>query len=276
MNTTIKKLLVLLAGILILSSALFACAEDIPADTSSFTETTEQIITEALETEPPVPEFYDIVTSGICSYKIVYPANLPTDGAVVKAALNIRKSFERFTSSLPEIGDDWIKEGESYNSESLEILVGHTDYPETAEVISELGYGDYIIRAVGNKIVVLSHSDEGYIAAANRFSSLLFGGLTKKEDGTSDVRVSAEHLNSAFTVEKMASAIPVYDGGSDFLALDMSEGAFGIIIEDTTPEEYKKYLEELAESGYKTHAENEISGSLFATVYTEEYTVNAG
>ena len=276
MNNTIKKLLALLAGVLILSSALFACAEDIPADTTSLTETTEQIITEAIETEPPAPEFYDIVTGGICSYKIVYPANLPTDGAVVKAALNIRKSFERFTASLPEISDDWIKDGESYNSESLEILVGHTGHPETAEVIAELGYGDYIIRAVGNKIVVLSHSDEGYVAAANHFSSLLFGGATDNTDGTVNVSIKADYLNSAFTVEKIASAIPVYDGGSEFLALDMSEGAYGIIIEDTTPEEYKEYLEKLAESGYKTHAENEISGSLFATVYTEEYTVNAG
>ena len=55
MNNTIKKLLALLAGVLILSSALFACAEDIPADTTSLTETTEQIITEAIETEPPAP-----------------------------------------------------------------------------------------------------------------------------------------------------------------------------------------------------------------------------
>ena len=71
MNNTIRKLLALLAGVLILSCVLFACAEDIPADTTSLTETTEQIITEAIETEPPAPEFYDIVTGGICSYKIV-------------------------------------------------------------------------------------------------------------------------------------------------------------------------------------------------------------
>ncbi len=276
MNNTIRKLLVLLAGVLIISSAFFACAEEIPAETTSVSDSAEQGLTEPSETEPPAPEFYDIVTGGICSYKIVYPADLPTDGAVVKAALNIRKSLERFTSSSPEIGDDWIKEGDSYNSESLEILVGHTDHPETAEVAADLTYGNYIIRAVGNKIVIVSHSDEGYTAAANRFGSLLFGGATDNADGTINISISGEHLNSEFDFEKMAAAIPVYDGGSEFTALDISEGCFGIIIKDTTPEEYKNYLTALESDGYKTHATNDIAGSLFATVYTEEFTVNAG
>lgn len=269
-----SKLLVLLSIICILSLLALGCIESIPEET--LPETTLQTVTEAVETESAEPEFYDIISGGVCSYKIVYPANLPTDDAQVKTAINIRKSIERFTTATVEIGDDFIKDGESYNGESLEILIGQTAYPETAKVSEELGYGDYVIQAVGNKIVVLSYSDEGYTAATNRFASLLYGGMTEKEDGTNDIRILAEHLHSAFTIEKMASAIPVYDGGSTFSALDMSEGAFGIIVEDTTPEEYKNYLNTLAESGYKTHATNDMSGSLFTTVYTEEYTINAG
>lgn len=276
MNNSKRSFLLLLAGILILSTLFCACSEDIPADTTALPEATEQIVTETPETEPPAPEFCNLVTGSICSYKIVYPANLPTDSAIVKAAFNIRNNIDRYTSSSTEIGDDWIKDGESYNSESLEILIGHTDYPETAEAAADLTYGNYIIRAVGNKIVIVSHSDEGYTAAVNRFGSLLFSGATENGDGTKDIRISTENLNSEFNFEKMASAIPVYDGGSEFTALDMSEGCYGIIIKDTTPEEYRDYLEELAENGYKTHATNEMSGSLFATVYTEEFTVNAG
>ena len=167
-----SKLLVLLSIICILSLLALGCIESIPEET--LPETTLQTVTEAVETESAEPEFYDIISGGVCSYKIVYPANLPTDDAQVKTALNIRKSIERFTTATVEIGDDFIKDGESYNGESLEILIGQTAYPETAKVSEELGYGDYVIQAVGNKIVVLSYSDDGYTAATNRFASLLY------------------------------------------------------------------------------------------------------
>lgn len=268
------RLLSILLAILCLLSVIFAgCSEDIPEET---TEIPVETPAEVIETEPISPEYYDLVTGGLSLYKIVYPANLDTDSAEVKAALDIRKSLDRFLSTPIDIGDDWIKDGESYNSESLEILVGYTGYDETAEVAEELGYGDYAIRAVGNKIVILSYADEGYTNAVDRFVSLLYGGVTEKADGTSDISISAEHLNGVFSFEKMASAVPVYDGGSGYTALDMSEGCFGIIIDDTTPEEYKNYLTALSDDGYKTHATNDIAGSLFATVYTEEFTVNAG
>ncbi len=276
MNKTIRKLLILLSVICILSLLAYGCAEDLPAETTASPDTTEQIVTEAPETEAPAPKLYDFVIGGNALFKIVYPADLPADSAEVKAALNIRKGLERFMTSPAEVGDDFIKDGESYNSESLEILIGQTAYPETAEAAGDIGYGDYGIIAVGNKIVILSYADEGYTNAVNRFVSLLYSAVAENADGTSNITVSSEHLNSVFTFEKLASAVPVYDGGSEFTALDMSEGCFGIIIKDTTPEEYKNYLTALTEEGYKTHATNDIAGSLFATVYTEEFTVNAG
>ncbi len=276
MSNNIRKLLILLSVICILSAFLCACAGGVSDETTAFTGTTEQVVTEAPETEPAGPEFYDFVTSGVSNFRIVYPANLVADSAELKAALNIRKSLERFTTVQPELSDDFIKDGESYDSESLEILVGQTAYPETAEAAKQIGYGDYGVIAVGNKIVILAYAPEGYTNAVNRFGSLIYGGVTENADGTSSIRVSAEHLNDIYTFEKMASAVPVYDGGSSFSALDISEGCFGIIIKDTTPEEYKNYLTALESDGYKTHATNDIAGSLFATVYTEEFTVNAG
>lgn len=279
MNTYFKKIAFLLSLLLAITALFSACTDSgdgEPTDPPQSSEYVTEAETEPSETEPSAPEFYDIVSGGVCAYKIVYPADMPSDSAAVKAAMNIRKSLERFTTSSPDIGDDWLGEGKTHDSEALEILVGYTSYPESAEVAPDLTYGNYIIRAVGNKIVVISHSDEGYNAAEDRLASLFFSGAEDNDDGTQSVRVSAEHLNKEFTVEKTASAIPVYDGGSSFLALDMSEGAYGIIIEDTTPDEYKKYLDVLAESGYKTHATNEIAGSYFTTVYTEEFTLNAG
>ena len=270
-----KRLLLLISIIFIFSAIFFGCAEEIPSETTVSSEATLLPDTEAVETEPAAA-FYEIVTNGVCNFKIVYPASLAADSAEVKAALNIRKSLDRFCEAQAEVGDDFIKDGEVYDSESLEILVGHTAYPESAEAAKKIGYGDYGVIAVGNKIVLIAHSSEGYSIAADRLGALIYGGVTENADGTSSISISAEYLDSVYTFEKMASAVPVYDGGSSFSALDISEGCFGIIIKDTTPEEYKNYLTALEADGYKTHATNDIAGSLFATVYTEEFTVNAG
>ena len=259
-----------------LSAILCGCNENVPAETTASLETTVSATAEAIETEPAAPKLYDFVSNGICNFKIVYPAGLASDSAEVKAALSIRKSLERFSSTPAEVGDDFIKDGESHNSESFEILIGQTAYPETAEAAKNIGYGDYGIFAIGNKIVILSYAEQGYSNASDRLLSLLYNNATENADGTSSITLSADQFQSVFTVEKMASAVPVYDGGSEFLSLDISEGCYGIIIKDTTPEEYKNYLTALEADGYKTHATNEIAGSLFATVYTEEFTVNAG
>ena len=96
MNNTIKKLLALLAGILILSSALFACAEDIPTDTTSLTETTEQIITEAPETEPPAPSEYTILSGKEGFFAITRPEELDSSDIAVTTAIEIRKFIKDF------------------------------------------------------------------------------------------------------------------------------------------------------------------------------------
>ena len=275
MKTNTKRILTLISLLLLICTILVGCTEDVQSEETT-SALTEIVTTEALETEAPAPQFYDIVKDGVCLFKLVYPADLPSDAAESKAALSIRKALDKYTTSSADIGDDWIKDGESYDSEKYEILVGFTGHSEVTEAAQGVGYGDYAIKTIGNKIILLSHSDEGYTNAVNRFVSLLYNGRTENTDGTSDITLSAENLNGTFTFEKIASAVPTYDGGTSFTALDISSDCFGIIIEGTTPEEYKKYLDALAADGYKTHTTNDIAGSLFATVYTEEYTVNAG
>ena len=219
---------------------------------------------------------FTLVSGGTANFSIVRPANLSTEEMQVKVAIEIRKLINNSADVAPSLGDDWIKSGEEHDSESYEILVGNTSYPETAEVMSSLGYGDYAIRAVGNKIVVFSYTDEGYTKAINSFRSLIRANTTDAEDGTKTISINKEYLDIVGTAEKMSSSLPAFDGGSFSAACDMGDGCRGVIIEDTNTDEYNAYIEKLTASGYKTHATNEIAGSYFATLYTEEYTVNAG
>lgn len=268
------KILSLIFAILMLAAIFCGCVEDIPSDTTASAQT-DVTTAEVIETEPPAPEFYDIVKNGVCLYKLVYPADLASDSAEVKTAINIRKALEKFASSV-ELGDDFLAEGKTQSSESLEIIVGFTNHSEVEKAAEDLGYGDFVIKTVGNKIIILSYSDDGYTNALNRFTSVLYGGKSENADGSIDVTVNAENVNCTVTIEKIASAVPFYAGGASFTALDISEGCYGIIVSGTNADEYKNYLTALEEKGYSTHATSDIAGSLFTTVYTADYTVNAG
>lgn len=271
MNNTIKKLLALLAGVLILSSALFACAEDIPADTTSLTETTEQIITEAIETEAPAPSEYTILSGKEGLFSIVRPEELASSDVVVTTAIEIRKFIKDRTGVSLKLGDDWIAAGKEHDPETFEILVGATSHPESAQVLASIGYGDYAIRAVGNKIVVVSYSDVGYEEALKKFTALLRTGIKDEK-----LTLAAEDINIVGTVENMTASLPHYTGGEINAVANAGDGCYCVVIGETNADEYKNYLSALAGEGYKTHASNDIAGNLFSTLYTDKYTVNAG
>ncbi len=267
-----KNLLALLLSLVCALSLVFAgCTEDEPAVTTEADTTTG-----APETEPPAPSDYTIVSGGIAHFSIVRPENLVNDDPSVQTAVAIRMTIKDESGISPKLGDDWIANGKEYDSESFEILVGATAYPETAQVMSSVDYGEYAIRAVGNKIVVFSYTDTGYTLALNKFNSLIRSGMSKAEDGSITITLSAEDLNYTATAEKMTSTLPIFDGGSSAAVANMGDGCYGVVIKEATPEGYRAYLSQLTAGGYTTYAENEIAGSLFATLYTSEYTVNAG
>lgn len=267
------KLLALWLALLLALSLLVGCTPDSGSD-----ETTASALdaTEAPETEPAGPSLYTLVSDGEVKVKLVCPSNLDPDDMPVKVAIEVRKIINTVTGAAPELGDDWIKNGESHDSSTLEILFGNTSYPETAEAIKDLGYGEYTVRAVGNKIVVFSYSDSGYTKALNTLTSLFRSSVSDGANGSKTLAISAEDLNIVKTNEAMTSTLPVFEGGKFSSVSDMGDGCWGVVIEKTTVQEYGAYLKKLADIGYATYSENEIAGSEFAVLYTDKYTVNAG
>ena len=271
------KLLALLLALILALSAFIGCSPAGTADeTTAPTESANA--TEAPETEP-IPEgptVLNLISGGKSNVKLVRPSDLKTEDIPVKVAIEIRKVINNITDVNPDLGDDWIKKGESYDSSTLEILVGATAYPETAEVMNSLTYGEYSIKAVGNKIVVFSFTDAGYNKALSEMITLLRNGLTEEADGTKTLALATDKLNIVKKHDAMTSSLPVYEGGEFSSVTDMGDGCYGVIINDTNPDQYKAYLKKLNDTGYQTYAENQIVGNLFATLYTEKYTVNAG
>lgn len=271
-----KLLALILALLLALTVVFVGCT---PTDSPEATDNSAAGDTSAPAETEPLPEEpaeLTIVSGGVANFKIVRPANLDTTAMPVRVAIEIRKMINNTADVSLELADDWIKDGQEHDSESYEILIGNTSYPETAEVKSSISYGQCTVRTVGNKIVIFSYTDEGYTKAMNQFISILRANTAKADDGTQTISIPAESINYTATVEKMTASLPAFDGGTFSSVSDMGDGCWGVVIEDATTDAYNAYLAKLAEAGYKTHATNEIVGSLFATLYTSEYTVNAG
>jgi hypothetical protein len=145
-----------------------------------------------------------------------------------------------------------------------------TNYSESATILSSISYGEYIVKIVGNKLIVAAYSDSALRVAANKLISLI---KSIAQDGSltipSDTFISEN-------IDKDLAALPSYDGGTFSAVYECGNGATEIIIKNTTSEEYDKYLDKLETHGYTAYTTNTIADNLFATYDSASYTVNAG
>lgn len=58
-----------------------------------------------------------------------------------------------------KLTSDFLAKGEEPDSNAKEILIGHTNRPETEQVLSQLAGNEYAVAVVGNKIVVTGIAD---------------------------------------------------------------------------------------------------------------------
>ena len=88
----------------------------------------------------------------------------------IAVATKLRAALESATGVRIKIADDWTKPGESTDySQKYEILVGQTNRPESAEASVLLDKPGYIIKIIGNKIVIAASSDALLDVAADFF-----------------------------------------------------------------------------------------------------------
>ncbi len=268
-----------LAMLLALSMVFCSCQPTDPKDPTDSTDASDET------TADPLPESYDIVKDGeIKVVRVVRPTNDSSiEGAEITAAKLIRDSINTIVSDkfgivldyehTLSLEEDFLMPGQSYDSEALEILVGATAYDECEGIYDNLGYGDYIIQPVGNKIIVAAYTQSAYSAAADKILELLLDGV---DTATKSISIKSADLVATATASKRISAIPVYDGGTFSSYYKAGNSVDEIIIKKTTSDEFDKYLTKLSSYGYTCYTTNEITSNKFATYTNENYTLTAG
>ena len=258
-----KRLTALLIALLAMTMILTACS----GDSAQNNDTTAPTTTAAPETEPPVTDL-EIVKDGTANYTVIRSET--ASQSVIDAATLVRKLIGDQTGAFPDISTDWVKRGAERDHESLEILVGATDYEESARAMEGIPYGDYVITRVDNKIIINAWSTDALNAAVTAFGrEVISKGSTGSLTLPSDIKLTGTKIT-------IVNEMPLYDGGSVRAIYHSGNDNQVVIIDDTNLDEYAAYRKTLEAAGYTLYTENDITDNKFATYINDQYIINAG
>ena len=266
-----KKYFALLLSVLMLMALLCGCGETADVTDTTTADTSVDITTTAPVEEAPTE--LNIVTDGKAVFTLIRDEDADSAGVEVAQARVIMNKVKDLTKANMGLGTDWVKRGSELDSSTYEILVGMTAYPETQEVISSLGYGDWALRVVGNKIVVFGFDSASLYQATAKLAMLLEKGVS--EDGKS-ITLKVEDINQTGTKSEQLNALPGYEGGVFYSYYAAGGNCDEIIVRETNLDQYNAYLKKLDAAGFKCYTTNEIAGNHFATYTNDKYTVTAG
>lgn len=267
---------VVVLALMLAMSVLFCSCQKTPVEPP---DTSDEVTTEA-----PLPESYDVIKDGkITLVRIVRPSDINSDAPEIAAAKLLRDTIDNLvekdfgvTLSYDEkvvMEEDFLMPGQSYDPDTFEILIGQTAYDESANAFDGLGYGDYSVKMVGNKIIVAAYTQAGYTAAANKLSNVI---RLAADNATKTATVNRADIAIDGVQNKRISAIPVYAGGTFGSYYKAGNSVDEIIIKKTNMSEFNTYLEKLTGDGFTCYTTNEIQSNKFATYTNADYTITAG
>ena len=104
----------------------------------------------------------------LAGYKVVRSDKASKE--IVSAATDMRNTLDGLCENIT-IGDDWVKKGTEIPETALEILVGETNRPESAEASRDLLADDFAVKYFpeSGRIVLVGGSDEATLKAVRYF-----------------------------------------------------------------------------------------------------------
>ena len=263
-----KKILLFSLVACLCLAMLFGCGGGQDAEnttTSGEVTTTEPVVQE--------PTTVEIVKDGSTVYQVIRDEDASSSSIQVTVARSIVDKIKALTGTTIKISTDWVKRGSEPDSSTYEILVGMTDYKESKEVYSSIGFGDWAVRVVGNKIVVAGYTDSALSIAATKLNRVLDACVSS--DGKSLIANIAD-ITLEGTEDAVLNNIPVPENGQFSAFYNAGDDCTELIFTDMTADTYKAYLTKLAANGYSEYTTHQMAGNLFATYNSDEYTITAG
>ncbi|MBQ9080428.1 MAG: endonuclease/exonuclease/phosphatase family protein [Clostridia bacterium] len=224
---------------------LFSCGK--PQGDSEDTMLSDGIADDSVASDTTTAAAVDVDVS---KYSVIRPEDC--EKILTDASVDLRGQLSDACGTQLKIETDWVKPGETVDNESYEILVGATNRDASTQVLQDLGYGDYVIDVVGNKIVICGGSDASTVSAVEYFRANCV------VDGKVVIRERIEHKKVYLATDITVGGISiekftiVYDGnGAAADGIKIAKSLQAMILEYTG-----KQLEIASDT--RTASDNEI------------------
>lgn len=275
-----KKLSLILLLVLVCALLLTACdnTKTPGPDSSSDSETSTSAPSDSgsdsesgSESDSTTPDLstsdLNIVVDGIAEYKVVRPES--ASNAANSAATIVYNAITDVTGVRPEFTDDFVLRGQEPKPEDKEILIGITNRDESKETLEDLPYGEYIIKKVGAKLVIIAWDDNSLFDACEKLAEHI-----KSTGSKNNLTISKDYKVSGTGVE-MIKDLPVYDSeSSKGQIVDLADKSYMLHLNDTNKAEFDAYLKKLENEGYKQFARREVKECIFTTYTNDKYVIN--
>lgn len=179
--------------------------------------------------------------NGKLKYTVIKYAPDP-DEITFTAIKKLRDKIKEYTGVTPTLRPSYMNDANKPNPDTFEILVGDTGYSESDSVLEDVGYGDYRIKTVGNKIVIAAYSSDEISRAINYIVNTM---LREKDDnGNYKLEISEYEFFTEHTYETISI------NGNDLSEYSIAYGTVGT--EDSYNLESAKILRQFfsEEGGY--------------------------
>ena len=208
----------------------------------------------------PVVSDLSIVESGSTQYTIITSEN--TSDKTSDAVRAMLDAFNTATGVKPKWTDDYLYPGDPVPVK--EILVGITNREESKAVLREVRYGEYMIRTVGDKIVIAAWDEDSLVNACSAFISDI-----KQIGSNGTLAVPGDYARQDVGLSLLAQ-MPHYGAADEQVQfIDLADAVYMLLAKDTDLAEFEAYYGILEAAGYTCVSKHQMADNHYA-VYTSE------
>ena len=264
------RIISLILALIMTALALFACdngntdmqdgSEDATGNGNGTAADDKKPGTDGTDKPKDEEEKLVIFENGEYKFRVVCP-DKPSD--IEKKVYNdIRAKLKSITGVNPEFVTDFKAFNDSGEDRELPaILVGRTNYDETAQVYSKLRNAECVVKTVGNKIVLAFNTEIDATNAYIQFYSLIRKSTAECVSMKANVdytKASNEYLNE----------LPTYTGGA-YEIIDCDDDSYMLYAKNATKDDFYNYHNEAICNGFLPYVSREVDGNFFETLITD-------
>lgn len=215
-------------------------------------------------TTTPVLQDLTIVADNVAEYTVIICEG--ASDAVADASRGVMTAIQSATGVKPLWTDDYI----DGDIPAKEILVGRTNREESVQVLRELTYGEYAIRVVNDKLVIVAWTEEALARACDEF--IRFIG----ENASAGQFTVARDYTVGGVESAQLATLPHYGAMDEKVQfVDLGDDCLMVYAKDTDEAEFRSYFEALEAAGYTRFASRRLGDNLHAVYVSEDKIVHA-